>query len=192
MPSPLHPWIQGPLLAVVAGLLYVLSYRLNELFDGWALYAQGINLIFLPAGIKHLAILIGGGWGALGCFLALVALAQEFWNGVALGHIVLYSAISTGATWLGLILGMRLLGIRQDLDNLQFLHLPTMDLITTAIHGFTTNVFFIAVGMKSDNLIGNALAMMFGDFVGSFVLLTLLWLGMVLIRQWRARHAPRL
>lgn len=192
MPVPLHPWIQGPLLAVGAGLLFFLTYRLNELFDGWALYAQGINLIFLPAGIKHLAILIGGGWGALGCFLALLVLAREFWNDVAIGHITAYSAISTGATWLGLILGMRLLRIQRDLGNLKFMHLPTIDLITTAIHGFTTNVFFITVGMKSDNLIGNALAMMFGDFIGSFVLLTLLWLSLMLVRQMRAKHPPRI
>lgn len=192
MSVPLHPWIHGPLLAMGAGLLFFLTYRLNEQFDGWALYAQGINLIFLPAGIKHLAILIGGGWGALGCFLALLGLAREFWNDVAIGHITAYSAISTGATWLGLILGMRLLRIRRDLRNLQFIHLPMIDLITTALHGFTTNVFFISVGMKSDNLIGNALAMMFGDFVGSFVLLTLLWLSLMLVRQMRAKHTRRI
>jgi len=184
------PW-QGPVLALAAGLAYVFTYRLNELIDPWALYAQGINLVFLPAGIKHLAILLAGPWGALGCAIALVGLATEFWSGWPVEHIALYSAISTGATWVGIRLSMRVLGIAPDLSNLQFLHLPLMDLLTTALHGFTTNAFFIGSGMKSDNFVSNALAMMFGDFVGSFIVLASLWLALVLLRRQRALQTNR-
>ena len=175
IPSANHA-LQGPLLALATGILYFLTYRFNELFDGWALYAQGINLIFLPAGIKHLAILLAGEWGALGCFIGLFVLANEFWNGTPVWQIALYSLISTGATWAGLMLSLRALGINRDLSNLRFIQLPIMDLMTTAIHGFTINVFFIVGGMKSDHMVSNALAMMFGDYVGSFAILSMLWL----------------
>lgn len=179
----LSPHLQGLLLASAAGTAYFAAYRVNELFDGWALYAQGINLIFIPAGIKHLAILLAGPWGALGCALALFMLALEFWHGAAPELIALYSVISTAATWLGILLSLRLLGIARDLHNLKFMHLPVMDLITTAIHGFTTNLFFIVAGMKSENFLTNALAMMFGDYAGSFIVLTLLWLGLALLKR---------
>ncbi len=178
---------QNALLALAAGLAYFLAYRLNELFDPWALYSQGINLIFLPAGVKHIAILVARGWGALGCFVALTLLAFEFWAGASLWQTVFYSAISTGATWLGIGLGMHIMGIRRDLENLKFLHLPIMDLITTAIHGFVVNAFFIAVGMKNDQLAENAAAMMFGDYVGSFIMLTCLWLVLALLGSVRRR-----
>lgn len=182
----LSPNVQGLLLTALAGLSYFLTYRVNELFDPWVLFAQGINLVYVPAGIKHLAILLAGRWGALGCLLALFTVAGEFWQGVPTGQIALYSAISTGATWIGILLSMRLLGISKDLHNLQFMQLPMMDLITTAIHGFTTNAFFMLAGMKSENFLENALAMMFGDFTGSFILLTLLWLGLALLKRKRA------
>jgi hypothetical protein len=81
---------------------------------------------------------------------------------------------------------MRILGIDKNLQNLQFIHLPVMDLITTAIHGFTTNAFFILAGMKSENFISNALAMMFGDFTGSFITLMLLWLGLVVFKKYKS------
>lgn len=180
--------LQGLLLALVAGVIYFIAYRINELLDGWALYAQGINLVFLPAGIKHIAILIAGKWGALGCLMALFILANEFWSGVPVGEIALYSVISTGMTWIGILLSMRLLGINRDLHNLKFVHLPIMDLLTTAFHGFVTNLFFILAGMKSEHLISNALAMMFGDYAGSFIVLTLLWFGLMVMKRVRARE----
>lgn len=168
---------------MLAGGAYFLAYRVNELFDGIALFAQGINLIFLPAGIKHLAILLAGAWGALGCLVALFVLAQEFWQGAPTQSIALYSLVSTCATWLGIVLSLRLMGIDKDLRQLKFMHLPGMDLITTALHGFLTNAYFMLAGMKSERWIENALAMMVGDFVGSFIILMMLWLGLSIVRK---------
>lgn len=176
MPSLLPLHLQGPLLAILASILYYLTYRVNEFFDVWFLYSQGINLLFLPAGIKHLAILVAGPWGALGCFVSLFILANEFWQGVPPEQIALYSLISTGATWAGIVLCLKTLGIDRDLRNIRFMHLPLIDLFTTLLHGFVTNLFFITIGMKTDSFISNALAMMFGDYTGSFIVLTLLWL----------------
>ena len=181
--------MEGPVIALVTAISYFLTYRINEIADDWALYAQGINLVFLPAGIKHLSILLAGKWGALGCFLSLFVLASEFWDGVSSAQIAFYSAISTGATWMGIALCMRALSIQKDLHNLRFMHLPLMDLVTTAIHGFTTNAFFIWAGMKTENFVPNALAMMFGDYVGSFLILTLLWFALSLYKRYNRPSA---
>lgn len=187
MHKAIPPFIQGLLIASAACVIYFLTYQVNEFFDSWALYAQGINLIFLPAGIKHLAILLGGIWGALGCFVALFVLANEFWSGQPLELIALYSFISTASTWAAIIFALRVLGITSDLKNLKFIHLPLIDLITTSVHGFITNAYFIVTGMKSENFTQNALAMMFGDFTGSFILLTLLWLTLYIWKKWLAK-----
>jgi formate/nitrite transporter FocA (FNT family) len=75
------------------------------------------------------------------------------------------------------------MGIGKDLRQLKFTHLPMMDLITTALHGFLTNAYFMMAGMKSERWIENALAMMLGDFVGSFFILMLLWFGLSVFRK---------
>jgi hypothetical protein len=170
--------IQWLVITSLAGISYFITYRVNEAFDDWALYAQGISLIFLPAGIKHLAILLGGVWGALGCFLALFILTIEVWAGHSWLEIASYSLISTASTWVGILFSLRVLGISRDLKNLKFMHLLQIDLITTGLHGFTINAYLIWAGMKTENFVRNALAMSFGDFVGSFILLTLLWLSL--------------
>lgn len=167
---------------MVLGGVYYLVFRLNQRFDAWMLHGQGISLLFLPAGVKHVAILVARGWGALGCFVALSVLAFEFWPEVSASKVVAYSALSTAATWTGLELGMRFLRVKRDLSNLRFMHFPFLDLVTTALHGFLVSAYFMAVNMKGDRFVENALAMMLGDYVGSLVMLLGFWTFLMLTK----------
>ena len=45
--------------AVTSGILFSLSFRLNQYFDAQFVYSAGISLLFLPAGVKLLAVLVG-------------------------------------------------------------------------------------------------------------------------------------
>ncbi len=165
-------------IALVLGsfLLYLGAFRINQTLDEYVLYAQGVALVFLPAGIKHISILIGRLWGAIGCFLALAYVTPEFWTEISLLEIFTYSGISTAATLALILAGVRILGINNDLSNLRFMHLPLLDLITTTGHSFITNAYFIADGMKvNEEFINNALGMAFGDFTGSFIMMMLLF-----------------
>lgn len=163
--------LEGLLLAIMAGVAYIVFYRINEFSDTWTVYTQGINLVFLPAGIKHIAILVARGWGALGCLVALFMMASESWSAEPSIKVLGYSMVSIMATWLGITLGLRAMQVKEDLTNLRFTHLPMMDLITTGLHGGLVNLYFIASGMKSDYFLNNAMAMMLGDFIGSFIIL---------------------
>ncbi len=174
---------QNLLLAILAGLSYYLGFLLNNALGSAVLYDNWIALVFIPAGIKHLFILIARGWGALGCFVGLLVPSLQFWSDTPLHQVVLYSALSSLASWLGIVLGMRWLGIHRDLQNLQFLHLPVLDLVTTAVHGLVVGLYFIAVGMASDHLWATTLAFMLGDYTGSFLVLTCLWLVLSWIRR---------
>ncbi len=188
LPKSVRPLAKGPLLAVAAGAAYVIAYRFSELLDPWTLYGQGISLLFLPAGIKHLAMLVGRGWGALGCFVGLLLVASEVWPQLPAGQLLVYAAVSTLASWWGIRLGMALLGLRSDLSNLRFLHLPLLDLVTTAVHGAAVNGYFIAAGLKSENFLGNALAMITGDFMGCLLVFMLFWAG---LETWRVARGRR-
>jgi hypothetical protein len=173
-------------IALVLGafLLYLAAFRINQTLDEHVLYAQGVALVFLPAGVKHIAILIGRLSGAIGCFLALAYVTPEFWTDISLSHTFLYSGISTAATVALVLAGMQILNIHNDLSNLRLMHLPLIDLITTTGHSFVTNAYFIADGMKvNEEFISNALGMAFGDFTGSFVMMMML-LGAIKIKQY--------
>lgn len=185
--SPAHLY-QNLLLSLLAGLSFYLAFLINNLLGSAILYDNWIALFFLPAGIKHLFLLTTRGWGALGCFVALLLPSLAFWSDTPVHWIVLYSALSTLASWLGVELGIHLLGIQRNLQNLKFLHLPVLDLITTAVHGFAVNAYFLAVGMTSDHLLASSLAMLFGDFTGSFAVLSCLWLAL----HWLKRKGHKI
>ena len=179
---------QGLFLSFLAGSFFYFSYKINEELLSWAVYSQGISLIFLPAGIKHLSILLAGGWGALGCFGALFLLALDFWSGIHPYIIFLYCIVSTCATWLGVWLSLNILGITPDLGNLKFIHLPQMDFITATVHAIIINVFFIATSMKSSHAFSNYLAMLLGDYIGGFIILSLFWLILVIYNQKSTKY----
>jgi hypothetical protein len=172
------PILEKFALVTAAFALYLAAFRVNQTFDEYVLYTQGVALVFLPAGIKHISILIGRLWGAFGCFLALAYVTPEFWPDIGLLQIILYSGISTAATFALVLTGMRILSINSDLSNLQFIHLPLLDLLTTLGHSLLTNVYFISYGMKAnEEYISNALGMAVGDFTGSFLMMMLLWIA---------------
>jgi len=174
---------QGLFLSFIAGSFYYLSFRINEQLGPWSVYSQGISLIFLPAGIKHLSILLAGRWGALGCFLALLLLANGFWQGVHPFTLLFYALVSTGATWFGVWMSLKILGISPDLANLRFIHIPQMDFITATVHAIVVNVFFIMASLKSNHVLANYFAMLLGDYIGIFIVLSIFWLMLVIFNS---------
>ena len=169
--------IEKSLLTAFAALAYYLTFKVNQALDPWFLYGQGITLLFLPAGIKHVSILLAGRWGALGSFIGLLFMVPNFWPHLGLGLAVPYAAISTLATWVGIAAGLHWLGVDRNLKNLKLIHLPLIDLLTTALHALVTNGFFVVSGLKKIDEWGvNTLAMMFGDFLGSLSMMLVLFL----------------
>jgi hypothetical protein len=53
------PRIDNLLMALGAAVAYGMSFRVNQLFDDFFLYASGMSLLFLPAGVKLPFVLIG-------------------------------------------------------------------------------------------------------------------------------------
>jgi hypothetical protein len=59
MQSLLLDTFEDILMAFSAAAAFWLSFRLNQLFDNFFVYAPGISLLFIPAGVKLLFVLIG-------------------------------------------------------------------------------------------------------------------------------------
>ena len=162
-------------IALATGVLYLLAYWLNAAFDGFALYAQGVSLIFLPAGVRTVMILIGGKWAAVGAAIALAFVAGGIWPEMSWGVLIGYAALSSLTAWLAIQAMLNLLKVPQDLNGLRFIHLPLIDLVATLAHAFTVNAYFMLVGLRSPSHVADsALAMAFGDFVGTGVVMAVL------------------
>jgi hypothetical protein len=49
--QPLLETFDDVLMAFTAAVAFWLSFRFNQLFDNYFLYASGMSLLFLPAGV---------------------------------------------------------------------------------------------------------------------------------------------
>lgn len=82
MSAPSSALIQRGALALMFGLLFLLAHAAQVLIDPWVNYRPDIALLYLPAGVKLLAFVVGGVWGALGIGLAGLITAPWILGGI--------------------------------------------------------------------------------------------------------------
>ncbi len=165
-------------LIALSFVLYWGTYEFNELLDPYTTYAQGVNLLFLPAGIKLVTILVAGWRGALGCGLALLWMAAtRFWIGLPLPVLIGYAALSVTTSYLTIALLLRRRRLGPVLEGLTFWDIVWIDAVNTVLHGLTINLYWWWFEQRSNEaLLPSALAMALGDFLGTGVIMLLVLL----------------
>jgi len=153
--------------ALWAGFWFLNKYALSE-----TLVTTGINLVYVPAGIRLLLVLVFGVWGALGVFLAdPVLFLSEFGHGAPL-EIIVNSAISGFGPYLAVKAAGRIAGIAPDLNGLSAWHLPVLALAVSLVLPLLFTLHFMLNDRYPPALFGrNYMAMATGDFLGCFLVL---------------------
>jgi hypothetical protein len=144
-------------------------------------YALGISLIFLPAGIRTLAVLIFGFRGAVGVFVGAIFSTIDYLGHVpsmAMGHVVMIAAISAFSAYLMMQLVCWWQKIGSDLNELTFkdvlLIVFTQGLLSSTLH----QIIYAHHPIESvyeEPSTGEAFrlwaAMAIGDITGSMILM---------------------
>jgi hypothetical protein len=160
--------------AVVSGLLFSLSFRLNQIFDAQFVYSAGISLLFLPAGVKLLAVLVGRLPAILGVLVVSIYLGAGIWPDKAMTAIVYFAVVGLMTYPIAAFGLMRLLHIRQDLSNLRYHHIVLLSLAASVLNGVVHNGLYLTQGVTTpDDLWQKSAAMALGDFMGCFVVVGL-------------------
>lgn len=180
--------LMAPHLGLIA-LSFALSrltFELHELLTPYVAYTQGVDLLFLPAGVKLVLIMVAGWRGALGCGLSLLSLSTRFWPGVEPVWLLCYSTLSVGITWLVVSVMLRHMALGPTLEGLSFWELVQIDMLNTLLHGIAVNGYFWSLGLRSSETFWSAaLAMTLGDFLGAGVIMLVVLLAARLIAPAR-------
>lgn len=187
LPSSLWPLMASHLcLIALSFTLSRLTFELHDLLTPYVAYTQGVDLLFLPAGVKLVLIMVAGWRGALGCGLALLSLSTRFWPDLEPVWLLLYSTLSVGMTWLVVSIMLRRMALGPTLEGLSFWELVQIDMLNTLLHGIAVNGYFWALGLRSSETFWPAaLAMTLGDFLGTGVIMLLVLLAARLIAPVR-------
>lgn len=180
--------LMAPHLGLIA-LSFALSrltFELHELLTPYVAYTQGVDLLFLPAGVKLVLIMVAGWRGALGCDLSLLSLSTRFWPGLEPVWLLCYSTLSVGITWLVVSVMLRHMALGPTLEGLSFWELVQIDMLNTLLHGIAVNGYFWSLGLRSSETFWSAaLAMTLGDFLGAGVIMLVVLLAARLIAPAR-------
>jgi hypothetical protein len=157
-------------------LLYLVALFLNKyLFAAWV-YDGGVSLFYLPAGVKLMAIMVGGWPALLGvCFVAVFH-TLTFWPDSWL-FALLFIAVWGGAPYACYQLCRRLLGIGADLSGVTGGRILVIGLALSYTTAAATQLTLFLAGKVDGALsLAKLAAMGFGDFAGIAACLGFAWL----------------
>ena len=149
----------------------------------WARFAQGVDWIFLPSGLRLVAVLVFDLWGSLGIGLATGLLTIQGNPNEPLWITCGTSLISGFSPLLASHLGRRWLGLPKDLNGLTAWPLVKLAGLFALISGSAHQVWYLWSG-QTNSPISSAAVMIIGDFLGSLILLFLI--------NWGLRNLNRL
>ena len=174
-------------VAVTSGILFSLSFRLNQFFDALFVYSAGISLLFLPAGVKLLAVLVGRLPAIIGLLVVGIYLGAGIWPDKPMSSVVYFAFVSLMTYPIAAFGLMHLLHIRQDLSNLRYHHIVWLSVAASVLNGVMHNWLYLTQGVTaSDELWQKSAAMALGDFMGCFVVVALFHATMSLLRNPRS------
>jgi hypothetical protein len=173
--------------AVTSGILFSLSFRLNQYFDEQFVYSAGISLLFLPAGVKLLAVLVGRLPAILGLLVVGIYLGVGIWPDKSMASIVYFAIVSLMTYPVAAFGLMRVLHIRHDLSNLRYHHIVLLSLAASVLNGVVHNWLYWSQGVTaSEELWQKSAAMAMGDFMGCFVVVALFHAATGVLRRTRS------
>ena len=175
------------MVVVCSGVAWVGAFMLNERFLPAVSHAPGIDLVFIPSGVRLLAIMIGGIWAAVGVSLGSLFLAGSEFQTMQAGTILAIAACSGACPFLAFRASLRATGVDAGLTQLSPGLLPVISLGVALGSSLLHNVLFGLFGIQNwHGFTDHVLAMATGDFLGILLAVVLAFL---ILRSYRRPQA---
>lgn len=146
--------------------------------------APGVHLVYLPAGLRLLLLLIFGVWGGIGIAIAHPIVVWTQYGSTSIGFTIAHSLISGFGGLLVLSMSRRLFGVSSSLEGLRPQHLPLLSLLMAIVMPFLFGVDLVAFDIRPANgVIAGYWGKLLGDFLGCLFVIAFV---LLLIRAYRA------
>jgi len=177
-------WKVNGMIAVLSGAAWMASFVAHNLFMPFLTHAPGIDLVFIPSGVRLIAIMIGGIWAVVGVCIGAIILTGPELHTLHPGVILAVSACAGLCPYLALRASMRIIGVERGLGNLAPVHLPFISLGVALGSSVLHNVLFCVLGIESwRDFSDHVLAMATGDFLGILLAMVMVLLFLRVFRK---------
>lgn len=177
--------LSGIVLAACFACLFIGAFYTQFHFFTAFDFLPSASILFLPAGVKLLAMVVGRWWGILGLFVANDIIEYVF-NELPLGFepYVVRPLVYLLVPYLVLQLLMRQNSIAKDLANLTVYHIVLLAITTSFVGSFVFQWYLYNVSGGHIDLSSAVWSMTVGDVSGIFVSLVLVILLRRLVVHW--------
>ena len=162
-------------VAVASGLLWLAFWQASQSTLSFTQLANGITLVYVPAGIRLVILLISGIWGAVGIALAFPFALLQVYPDASWQEMLAYSAIAGFVPWATVLAVCRAANVSRDLASLRSIHLPLLAAAISVAGALAYAGALTLFGrLQAELLLQNVTAMSAGDFLGCFAVVLLL------------------
>lgn len=162
------------LVLVASGLIWLAFWQASQSVLGVTQLQNGITLVYVPAGVRLVILLISGIWGALGIALAFPFALLQVYPDASWKEALTYSAIAGFVPYGTVYTVCRATKVTRDLGSLRSIHLPLLAVAVSVAGALAYTGALTAFGrLNPGMLFQNFTAMMAGDFLGCFTVVLL-------------------
>lgn len=162
-----------------ASLTYFIFFQLNDWLFGSLELHSGANWIYLPAGLRLLFTLLLGGRGAIGLFLASLAIATTNMAHIDLTTMLIASVISAVMPYLAYRTALNF-GMNPSLENLSVKALFALTFLYALLSSTTHSLWYWVRGTSTD-FFSTLSAMFIGDLIGTLIVIYAIKFALMII-----------
>lgn len=135
-------------------------------------FAPGIDIIYPPAGLRTLLLIVGGIWSALGLSIANFVLSPGEFGFGDFASRALFSIYAGFAPYLATVGSFKLIGVSRGLADLKPQHLPLLCFGVALGSSLLHVIAFCVIGtVQWSQFLTATAAMALGDFTGCLVVI---------------------
>lgn len=135
-------------------------------------FAPGIDLIYPPAGLRTLLLIVGGLWAAIGLSIANLMMVPEDLGLNNFASRALFSVYAGVAPYVAMVGSFKLLGLSRGLADLKPRHLPVLCFGIALGSSVLHVIAYCIIGtVEWSHFFAAVAAMALGDFTGCLVVI---------------------
>lgn len=169
------------LMVIVTMFAFLTALLVNELLFIRYEFIPGVNWIFLPGGIRVLALLLFGSAGALGLLLVSLLICYFYFFPGDVSRSVAGGLIAAGAPYLAYRAFRAIYGPKPTFSTMSFTQLSVCALLFSILSPLLHHLWFILRGDHAS--FESLMVMTAGDLGGTLIVLAIARLGIALWRN---------
>lgn len=170
---------------LLSALTYSILFYCNTAVASSLTFGIGVNWIYLPAGLRLFLTLIFGLSGAIGISIAsfFISYYGDFSQDLTL--CIGIGVISGFAPYLARVFILKNMQLESDLSNLNIYKLGACILLYAFLSAGLHQWWFSTMGLDEAGTLNHFAVMVFGDVLGSLLLIAVVKSGMDLLKRFK-------